>query len=330
VRRLVTAVLVLVLLASACSVVAGGVPRHCREQVVLLYTKYGQSAEQIYDQITGVTDDVPMSLRTIFRIIESFERYGAVLVRGDRREAHAGSPLQGHLTDLLKLVKQQHDLFLNETQIRMHQRTSVMYGRSVLAKALLDRGYTWKVLARMAKERDAQERLAFRRMMSTIDARCLLFIDESHHDRNNTRRRRGRAQRGRTPAVLESFGHDQRFSLLGAMNSTGFVVGACRVIEKRGVNHDDLMDWVRESLCGIDTDGEPIGGRDPLTGERLVPALLQPYLLSHPVPNSVLVLDNASIRYGQDFIELVESTGAIIRYLPPYSPGAFAADHSLL
>jgi hypothetical protein len=128
VRRLVTAVLVLVLLASACSVVAGGVPRHWREQVVLLYTKYGQSAEQIYDQITGVTtsDDVPMSLRTIFRISESFERYGAVLVRGDRREPRAGSPLQGHLTDLSKIVKQQHDLFLNEIQTRMHQRTSVM------------------------------------------------------------------------------------------------------------------------------------------------------------------------------------------------------------
>ena len=164
--------------------------------------------------LTGVTtgNDVPMSLRTIYRIIESFERYGAVLVR----EARAGSLLQGHLTDLLKIVKQQPDLFLDKIQTRMHQRTSVMYGRSVLAKALLDRGYTWKVLARMAKERDAQERLAFRRMMSTIDARCLLFIDESHHDRNNTRRRRGRAQRGRTPAVLENFGHDQRFSLLAA------------------------------------------------------------------------------------------------------------------
>ena len=38
--------------------------------------------------LTGVTtgNDVPMSLRTIYRIIESFERYG---VRGDRREARA-------------------------------------------------------------------------------------------------------------------------------------------------------------------------------------------------------------------------------------------------
>ena len=53
------------------------------------------------------------------------------------------------------------------------------------------------------------------------------------------------------------------------------------------------MDWVREALCGVDSNGEPIGGRDLLTGERLVPSLLQPYLLSRPVANSVLVLDNA-------------------------------------
>ena len=206
VRRLATVVLVLALLACAFSVAAGEVPRYWRERVVLLYTKYGQSPQQIYEQLAGVTagDDVPLSLSTIYRIIASFEWYGMVVVRGDRREVRSGSLLRGHLDELVKIVRRQPDLFLDEIQTRMHERTGVVYGRSLLEAELLKKGLSSKVLGRMAAERDAQERLSFRAMISKIDARCLLFIDESHHDRNNTRRRRGRADRGRTPVVLES------------------------------------------------------------------------------------------------------------------------------
>ena len=91
-----------------------------------------------------------------------------------------------------------------------------------------------KVLARLAAQRDARARLDFRDVIGTFDPQCLLFIDESHHDRKNARRRRGRARRGKTPSVHEVLGGpDVRFSLLAAMNSSGFVVNACRI---RGSN----------------------------------------------------------------------------------------------
>jgi transposase len=139
VRRLATVVLVLALLACAFSVAAGEVPRSWRERVVLLYTKYGQSPPQIYEQLAGVTagDDVPLCLRTIYRIIASFEGYGTVVVRGDRREVRSGSLMRGHLDELVKIVRRQPDLFVDEIQTRMHERTGVVYGRSLLEAELL-------------------------------------------------------------------------------------------------------------------------------------------------------------------------------------------------
>ena len=111
--------------------------------------------------------------------------------------------------------------------------------------------------------------------------------------------------------------------LQAALNSTGFVVRACRFISKRGVNCEDFLAWVREDLCGLDAAGEPIGGRDPATGNRSVPSLLRPYDPDNPVPNSILVLGNAKIHHSDEFPELVQSTGALACFLRPYGPGTF-------
>ena len=45
--------------------------------------------------------------------------------------------MRGHLDELVKIVRRQPDLFLDEIQTRMHERTGVMYGRSLLEAELL-------------------------------------------------------------------------------------------------------------------------------------------------------------------------------------------------
>jgi transposase len=45
-----------------------------------------------------------------------------------------------------------------------------------------------------------------------------------------------------------------------------------------------------------------------------------PYCNSHPAPNSVIVLDNASIHRSARVRQLCERAGVILEYLPPYSP----------
>ncbi len=322
---IVTTVLMLVLLAAACSVVAAEVLRTWRNYFVHLHTECNMNPQQIFDFLTDPSGYTPASLRSIYRIIEAYTRYGTVLMRRDTPEMRARSMTGEHVTELLKIVLEQPDLYLDEIRRRLHRRTGVLYSDPHVELMLLRRGYTWKVLARLAAQRDARARLDFRSVISTFDPRCLLFIDESHHDRKNTRRSRGRARRGMTPSVSEVLGGgDVRFSLLAAMNSSGFVLSACRIIEKRGVKQRDFMAWVREALCGLDEAGDPIGGRYPATGQRRVPSLLQRYSVYNPVPNSILVLDNASIHHSQEFLSLIATTGALVYYLPPYGPGSFS------
>ena len=37
-------------------------------------------------------------------------------------------------------------------------------------------------------------------------------------------------------------------------------------------------------------------------------------------PNSIVILDNASIHHAGDSVQLIESIGALVIFLPPYSP----------
>jgi hypothetical protein len=245
-------------------------------------------------------------------------------MRADTPEVRARSMKGAHVIESEKCLLNDPDLYLDEIRKRLHQRTGVRYSDSYVEAMMLRRGRTSKVLARRAAQRDARARLDFRDVIGTFDPRCLLFIDESHHDRKNTRRRGGRAHRGRTPSVYEALGGpDVRFSLLAAMNSSGFVSSTpAAIIEKRGVKRRNFLAWVREAMCGLDDAGEPIGGRDPATCPRLVPSLLQRYSVYNPVPNSIVVPDNASIHHSQEFLDLIATTGARVYYLPPYSSGA--------
>lgn len=74
---------------------------------------------------------------TLLRTSRTYTSFGRVVVRGDRREVRSGSLLRGHLDELVKIVRRQPDLFLDEIQTRMHERTGVMYGRSLLEAELL-------------------------------------------------------------------------------------------------------------------------------------------------------------------------------------------------
>ena len=49
---------------------------------------------------------------------------------------------------------------------------------------------------------------------------------------------------------------------------------------------------------------------------RVAGALLQPF----PLPHSVLVLDNCAIHKDPEFLSIIEATGAIVEFLPPYTP----------
>jgi transposase len=45
-----------------------------------------------------------------------------------------------------------------------------------------------------------------------------------------------------------------------------------------------------------------------------------PYIIGHPLENSVLIMDNASIHRGPEIREMYAEFGVLLEYTPPYSP----------
>ena len=51
--------------------------------------------------------------------------------------------------------------------------------------------------------------------------------------------------------------------------------------------------------------------------KQLIP-ILQPF--NGINPNSVVIIDNCSIHHVQDIVETIREVGAMLHFLPPYSP----------
>jgi len=66
--------------------------------------------------------------------------------------------------------------------------------------------------------------------------------------------------------------------------------------EEDSVNGEVFLDFVRKCLLPI---------LMPLDGVN---------------PNSIIILDNASIHHVDCVVDTIQSVGALVRFLPPYSP----------
>ena len=66
------------------------------------------------------------------------------------------------------------------------------------------------------------------------------------------------------------------------------------------------------------TDGTVNGDRFFVFVRRDMLPLLMPF--DGQSPNSIIIMDNASIHHVDQVTELITSVGALVRFLPPYSP----------
>ena len=135
-------------------------------------------------------------------------------------------------------------------------------------------------------------------MYKRQDPECLIIIDESHVADADYRRRRGWAPIGE-PALIHEYFRDtngQLRSVLAAVNQDGFVLDACKVVDG-GVDDDALYDWAVAHLAPV----------------------LNPYD-ERSLPNSIIVLDNATIHHQPRFRQLLKDIGVLVFFLAPYSP----------
>ena len=197
---------------------------------------------------------------------------------------------------MLALLQRQPDLYISEICFELHHNFGNNPSMSRVCRALKDHKYSYKVLERIARGRDAHERHNWRETLVNGGHENYVFIDESHFRNDTVRRVRGRSLRGTPARAVASLGRYQSLSLLAACTCTGMLIDACKSYEN-GVDHNILIEWATHHLL----PNMPVG--------------------------SVLVMDNASIHHDSQFKALLDAAildpgCGIVQYLflPPYSP----------
>src|SRR6185437_7312792 len=114
----------------------------------------------------------------------------------------------------------------------------------------------------------------------------MIFIDETWAKTNMTRSR-GRAPAGERLLARIPFGHWKTTTLIAALDNNGV---RCSTVVDGAVNGDVFEAFVKQVL------------------------------LPQLKPGDLVVLDNLSSHRRQSIQLLIESAGAGLRFLPPYSP----------
>jgi len=142
----------------------------------------------------------------------------------------------------------------------------------------------------LANEQDrsdvARRRKRWRRHQHRLDARRLVFNDETWAKTNMTRLR-GRAPRGERLVAKTPHGHWQTTTLIAALGIDGI---RCSTVVDGAVNGDIFEAFVERVL---------------------VPELR---------PGDVVIMDNLPAHKVTGVRDAIEDTGARLIYLPPYSP----------
>jgi hypothetical protein len=140
-------------------------------------------------------------------------------------------------------------------------------------------------------ERNEEDREVFQRNVRVhFRPEHLVFADESHFNRLTLRRSYAWSKRGERASRHEFQFRGAKYSILPALSLDG-------------VLH---LEVVENAVTGA-------------IFRRFIEGLL-PLMNRWPLPNSVLVVDNASIHKVAGIRELVEERGMLLMFLPSYSP----------
>ena len=279
--------------------------------------------------------DIPIINHEIFKECESkhgissstarrwwdwFVKYGELRYYGRQKERKYirqhnilphNTKISSEDLDILKgIFDDSPALYLDEITLLFGRRTNKYLSRSTVWNYCTRYlGYTMQSITERSNNVCDLTRSAFLTSLRILlDGRpdMLLMVDESHKDRNASRRRKGWSRRNSGGLVLNAwYRYEVRYTLIGAADINGFVKAACLTVDRDEistegaagtVNKAFFLHWVKEYLC-------PVLGNFRLKE-----------------PRSVVLLDNASTHMSDDVVDAIRSTGAQIIYAAPYSP----------
>lgn len=242
-----------------------------------------------------VASNLCVDQSTISRTVALFDCTGCV----DRRKYpsnHGTAKLtdEGKLT-IIEIVLDQPSIYLRELQCKLAETTGVQVDTSTICRVLHATGFTRQKMVVYAIQRSEALRSQYLVDMSVFRGHpeMMVFVDETGSDRRDCMRKFGYSLRGRPAVCQKLLVRGERVSAIAAMSCDG-VLDLCTATGS--VDAEKFSNFVKDCLL----------------------PQLQPF--SGTNARSVVILDNAAIHHVNGIVELIQSSGALVQFLPPYSP----------
>ena len=233
-----------------------------------------------------------VSERPVYRYAERFR------VTGDVRRSTKRNGATRLLSEHEELLLAQHILahpgvYLRELQLMLCNSTGRMVDTSTICRTVHRLGMTRQRIKDISLRQSEAKRAEFQAEISVIDTSMLLWIDETGFDGRNTIRKYGYGIRGQPPQDWALALRGKRYSAIGVLSTEGV---QDVYLTDDSLDGDKFTHFLRHNLLPI---------LMPFDGQNR---------------NSVVIMDNASIHHVEEVIELLTGAGALVRFLPAYSP----------
>ena len=262
-----------------------GYSEDLRWRIVFQVCLQGKTIEQ-------VARDMYVSHSSVERFVHLFHTTGDVT---SLQQKHGPSRKLSEIEELtvLQSFLNNPGIYLSEVQADLFDITGTWVDISTICRTATRLGLTHQKMKKVAVRRSEVLRARYMVEMEEFDPDMFVFIDETGCERRNLVRTYGYGLRGIPPISHHLVVYGKRISAIGIMTTRG--VEDAYLVDGP-VNGKIFLDFVQRCLLDVI---QPFDGNNP---------------------RSVVVLDNASIHHLETVIDLIEAAGALVRFLPPYSP----------
>lgn len=240
-----------------------------------------------------ISSNLNVDLSTVKRTVKLFRETGLVDKQPYPVESATKKLTPVVQSFILNIVLQKPGIYLREIKQEAKEELGLDIDISSICKFLHKSGFTHQRLHLVAIQQDADLRMQFCIDMSIYTSSMMIFVDEMGTDKKDTIRKRGYSIRGRPLVAHKLLVKGEHISAIAAISWTGLLdVKLCNGAVDGDIFYSFLMDNLLPHLNQFDGDSA----------------------------HSVVVLDNCSIHHPEECVRVVNDSGALVHFLPPYSP----------
>ena len=252
--------------------------------------------------VQRVSENLGVSPSTVRQIGSLFDSTGSVDQKVDPDKGVALKTLSSYDEFyIMELVLERPGIYLREICFELYQLTGAVVSEATVCRFLKKVGFTRTKIQHVAIQQSKEFRARFIAEVQLYRADMFVFIDESGTDRRDSLRKFGYSMRGKRTRSHKLLARGKHISVIAAMSTQGMLDYR---LAQGGVDAIAFREFVEKCLL-----------RHVMPFDRIN-------------PHSIIIMDNASIHHTGDSIELIESMGVLVLFVPPYSPDLNAIEEA--